>query len=353
MKNTKTKKILAVNFGGIGDEILFFPTLKTLKSAYKNAHLTLVTEPRSKSAKSLTNLVDDIITCDIKGKDKYLEIYKFLKQAWTGQFDVVISSGSSKVVSILLFLTGISERYGYNSGIISKLLLTGAVPLNRKQYAANMYHDLTKEIAPNAGYELPEVIITHEDLDWANKVIADHDKKVILIHPGVSQMSIDKTIFKFWSVENWAELVKMLVETDRYRIILAGGPDDDVVINRIKEKLENQNSHGNNVIDMFGKTKNIAQLAALIKMSDMVICVDSAPMHIAVGTGTRTVAIFGPTNENKLLPPNDNRFTAVKVENLGCRPCLWDKRQVSCDNPLCLNVSINSVMEVVEQLYPF
>ena len=46
MKNNK--KILAINFGGIGDEILFLPTLISLKKEFPNSSITLALEPRSK-----------------------------------------------------------------------------------------------------------------------------------------------------------------------------------------------------------------------------------------------------------------------------------------------------------------
>ena len=68
----KPKKILAVNFGGIGDEILFLPTLISLKKEFPNSKITLALEPRSKSIKDLSSVIDEIITVDIKRKNKYL-----------------------------------------------------------------------------------------------------------------------------------------------------------------------------------------------------------------------------------------------------------------------------------------
>ena len=63
----KPKKILALNFGGIGDEILFLPALSSLKKEFPDAKITLALQPRSKSVKNLTNLIDDVICVDIKG----------------------------------------------------------------------------------------------------------------------------------------------------------------------------------------------------------------------------------------------------------------------------------------------
>ena len=36
------KRILAINFGGLGDEILFLPTLISLKKEYPNAKINML-----------------------------------------------------------------------------------------------------------------------------------------------------------------------------------------------------------------------------------------------------------------------------------------------------------------------
>ena len=61
-------KVLFINYGGIGDEILFLPAIEGFKKLYPNAKVTLCLEPRAKGVKGLTNVIDDIITVDIKSK---------------------------------------------------------------------------------------------------------------------------------------------------------------------------------------------------------------------------------------------------------------------------------------------
>ena len=72
----KFNKILAINFGGIGDEIFFLPALISLKKEFPEAKITLALEPRSKSVKDLTDVIDDLFLIDVKGKNKYFELLK-------------------------------------------------------------------------------------------------------------------------------------------------------------------------------------------------------------------------------------------------------------------------------------
>lgn len=345
----KTKKILLINFGGLGDQILFFPTIKTVKTIYPDSHITFVTEPRSGSAEKLTDFIDETIICDIKSGSPskvYKNIIKFLLKIWPQKFDLVLSSGGSSQVAILLFLTGIKERIGYDSGTLGKLLLTKAVPLNQQQYAGNMYHDLAKALKKDAMPEIPEINVADDILEKQRELIKNTDKKVVVIHPGVSKLSIQKNILKFWDVKNWTGLIKRLIETGKYKVILTGGPDDEEVSFSLQKELGIITSE--NYLDLTNKTANIMELAAIIKLADVLVCVDSAPMHIGVGVKTPTIALFGPTDEYKLFPMQDSNFTAITAENFECRPCLWDKRKVSCENPVCLDIPVEKVFEAVE-----
>ncbi len=62
------KNTLFINYGGIGDEILFLPTLQTFKEEYPQSKITLALEERSKCIKDLTTLIDETISVDIKAK---------------------------------------------------------------------------------------------------------------------------------------------------------------------------------------------------------------------------------------------------------------------------------------------
>lgn len=311
---SKRHKILTINFGGIGDEILFLPTLMGLRKYQPDAHITLILEPRSSSVTELTDLVDQIITFDIKKRPLMVsDLLNLLGLLRSGNYQTVISSGSSPLVSLLLFLSQIPERIGYDSGPVSRLLLTGAVKLNYKQYAANMYYDLLSELRLPQKSVVPEVQVPAESLlSMTNflqqsRLISAQGKKVrLVLHPGTSLLAIKKGIIKTWDACSWVSLIESLLNHADFEIILAGGPDDQATIRQILD-LAGAKNLSERLLSAYGVTKTLGDLAALIQLSDLLICVDSAPMHIGVGLGKPLVALFGPTDPNKLLP-NDTRF---------------------------------------------
>ncbi len=324
------KNILFINFGGLGDEILFLPSIISVKKTFPNAKITLALEPRSKGIASLTDNIDDFLFADIKGKNKYFELLKLLIKIWTKNFDLVVSSGSNKFISIFLFLTFIKTKIGYNSGKLSELLLTSAVQLNKNQYAVNMYHDLVENIT-DIKTNLPQFNI--------EKKLAE--KNTVLIHPGVSKLSVSKGMVKTVPAKIWAEVIILLDQKGK-RVFLAGGPDDVEVIETIKKTVPEDKY-------TFVKTKNLQELAQLISSSEVFICSDSAPLHIAVGMGTKTYAIFGSTDDKKLIPQN-GLVIPIKAKNCTCplQPCLWEKRQTTCQTLDCLKISAAEIANCIQ-----
>ena len=227
-------------------------------------------------------------------------------------------------------MTFIKEKYGYNTGKISKVLLTKTVDLNKNQYAVNMYHDLVKPLTKNTT-ELPEFCIQ----------IKEKITNSVLIHPGVSKLSVQKGMIKTIPAEEWAKVIENLSNAGK-KVYLVGGPDDKECIETIiklvsEEKFEN----------LYGSTKNVRELAELISTAEIFLCSDSAPLHIAVALGVKTFVIFGSTDDKKLIPKN-GKVIPIKSD-LICplQPCLWERRQTTCEKLDCLKITANKIVNMI------
>ena len=330
----KSKKILFINFGGLGDEILFLPTIQAIKNQFTNSHITLALETRAKGVQQITDTIDEVLIADIKGKNKHFELLKLLFKIWKSKYNIVISSGSNKFISIFLFLTLIKEKYGYNTGKLSQLLLTKTVELNKNQFAGLMYYELAKPLA-NKEFELANLSIQKKP----------SIPNSILIHPGVSKLSVKNGMIKTISANQWAEIIEKLTETNK-EVFLIGGPDDKDVIEIIEKKVD-KNKYKN----LFGTTKNLKELAELISQMECFLCSDSAPLHIATALGVKTFAIFGSTDDKKLIPKNSNTTAIKSNNNCPLQPCLWEKRQTTCKELHCLQIPTDKIIKTIEACY--
>jgi lipopolysaccharide heptosyltransferase II len=344
------KKILLICFGGMGDVILFYPVIKVLRDLYPKSNIIFVVEPRCKSVAEKNPYVNKVITFDLKNKPELKDYLSLIKDLRKENLDLAVSMGSSFMVPVLLYLSGARHRVGYATNRL-KFLYSKSVPLNKNQYAAKMYFDLLKGVGIDADMlnPVPEIKVPDNEMKWAAGWFAGHglsphgSQKIVLVHPGASKLSKQKNIIKTWEPVKWAMLINELLRKN-IKVILAGGPDDEEDVNFIRKHIE----ESANFTDAFGQTKNLDELAALLKLSDLLVCVDSAPMNVCVGVNTPLVAIFGPTNEKKILP-SDEKFTAVRI-NLDCTPCLWDNRQTTCEALTCLkNLDVDKVLKSVFQ----
>ena len=136
-------------------------------------------------------------------------------------------------------------------------------------------------------------------------------------------------------------MIDMLAQR-RKRVLLVGGPDDKQCIEEIVQYSQTKQFE-----NLFGKTKNLQDLAKLISASERFVCSDSAPLHIAVALKTRTFAFFGPTDDRKLIPQNE--FVTALKTNDGCplKPCLWERRMTSCEELKCLKYDFDKLVETI------
>ncbi len=337
-------KFLIIYSGGLGDVILLSPLIKLLKEKYNNIEIDLLLEARVAKgsqdffSEALTNTINKIKTFDFKNKFAFLKIFDFF--LLTKGYDCVISSGTSPIIALLLFFTNIKKRIGYKSKL--SFLLTDSIKFNPDQYMSFALFDLFNLILK----ENPEKKLSCIP-EFKIKNTALIQEPYILIHPGVSLLSQKKNIIKSPNSKDWIEIINHFLKTSKEKIILIGGQEDS---NIIKEILSEDLLNHERFLNMSDKNFNIKELANLIYYSKEFICVDSAPMHLGVAVKANMTCLFGPTDPQKLLPPNQKNIKIIKVNNLLCQPCLWTKRKESCALPLCIKLLKDEFLSIKNTL---
>jgi ADP-heptose:LPS heptosyltransferase len=297
-------RIVAFVPGGLGDQILFFPTLDDFKQTYPEANIDVVVEPRAKDAYRVSKSVSGTILFDFKDRNSMADLGNLLGSVREREYDIALSLGQRWSVGFLLWLTGIPMRVGY-AGSAGSFFLTNSVPLQQDQYAAAMYHDLLKGLGITNPCPEVSISVPASDLDWA-----DAERKrlgiqngYVLIHGGSSQLALKKGINKIYPAGNW----KIIIQDFRTRqpdlpVVVVQGPEDEEFVGTLLESSPNLK---------VTTPADIGKLAAMIAGANLMLCTDSAPMHLAVAVKTYTLALFGPTDPTRLLPQND-RFVGIK-----------------------------------------
>jgi len=94
-------------------------------------------------------------------------------------------------------------------------------------------------------------------------------------------------------------------------------------------------------------------LTAVLQAVDLMITVDSGPMHIAAAVGTPVVALFGPTDPRRTGPLGPAR---ILRRELPCIPCLQRRCQIAdtyrCMRDLSVAEVVNAAHDVLRSRVP-
>lgn len=301
-------RILALVPGGIGDQILFFPTLDSLKQAYPKAKLDVVVEPRAKAAYRVCPFVNEEIVFDFKGSNSLADWGNLLGVIRDREYDAVLSLGRSWAVGVLLWLTGVPTRVGY-AGSAGAWCLTNPVALKTEQYAASQYHDLLSGLGISGPCPDPRISVPKRDIEWAEaeqKRLGIHESGYVLIHPGASALSRLKGIEKTYPAQSWKSIIRDFRQRQPgLPVVLVQGPEDREIVEAIAADADVK----------IATPDDIGKLAALIAGANLMLCTDSGPMHLAVAVQTYTIALFGPTDSTKLLPTSSKIIALQSTTN--------------------------------------
>jgi ADP-heptose:LPS heptosyltransferase len=298
-------RILALIPGGISDQLLFFPTLQTLKEKYAEATIDVIVEPRSKSTYRVCKYVQEVLVFDFQDRNGLADYLNLLGMIRDREYEVVITLEDNWIVSFLLWLNGIPTRIGYLSK--NSLFINNVVPLKKEQYQAWMYHDLVKALNINTPCPPLSINVPKEDINWAQhqqELLNIKSTGYILIHGGASPLTVVQGINKIYPVPKWQRIIEDIqMRQPDIPIVLLCGPDDVEWTTEILTVCPNVK---------VANTPDLGKLAAMIAGANLMLCTDSAPMQLAIAVGTYTIALFGPTQTKKLLPPNDDRFIGIQ-----------------------------------------
>lgn len=131
--------------------------------------------------------------------------------------------------------------------------------------------------------------------------------------PRVGLLPCSRRADKNWPPERFAEVARALREKAGSHIVLLGSPADRPVCDALARSV------GEGVTNLCGKT-TMLELGGAVRALDLLITVDSGPMHVAAAVGTPTVAVFGPTDPVKTGPYGPLHRVVKQGEDLSRLP---------------------------------
>lgn len=332
-------KILIIKFSSLGDIILSTAAIRAIREKFRdNYKINFLVGDESKEALLGCPYIDELQITDFKNRDKGLRGLINLGRALRKKsFDIVLDLQNSRRSHILSFLTLSPSRYGYDRKF--GFLLNRRIK-DEKAAVYPVEHQF--RILKMLGIDLKDAHLelwpSQQDEqyigDWLSSQWLSPDQKIIGINIGASQRWASKN----WPLAHIAKLADELANRD-IRPVITGTQADLVRANAVLSLVKSAKP-----INACGKT-TVNQLACLIKRCALFVSVDSSPLHIAAAVDTPFIALFGPTDPERHLPPAKDYI--VLKRNLPCSPCYKSK----CRKAECMKlITPEEVLAAIEQI---
>ena len=282
-----------------------------------------------------------------------LDTLKFFYWTRKRKIDAVIDLELfSRFTALLTGFSGAFYKVGFhayfNEGLYRGDFLSHKVAYNPHIHIAKNFIALVNALL-SSEEEIPysKTMITDEEISIAKVKFSDVEKKIIreivrdcfdkfdpekhkiiLINPNASELLIQRR----WPQENYAQLIKMILEKcARAIVLITGDPREREEAQRLKEQVQDERC-----INFAGKV-TFAQLPLLYSISEFMVTNDSGPPHFAAITDMPTFVIFGP--ETPALYGSLGKTTPIYAA-LACSPCVSaaNHRKTACKDNVCLQV---------------
>jgi len=343
------RSILISGTMGIGNAILFEPTLRAFRNHFPAAHLTVLLDHNapSRAIFGWTGAVDEIIEITPGSRSRRLWQGALLaRRKW--DVGVVRFNG----LTYELALAAVFARIRYRVGHVSSgrywheldWIFNLPVPMREYDHEVDRYLALAERLGIQPARRIPELTVSAAAAATARDTLTGlcvgTDGPLVAIQPGTSPLQK----WKRWPLGHWREVVGRLTALG-VPVVGLGSAEERELVQSVCEGTPARNAAG---------LGSLEESAGVLQRSDVLVCTDSGLMHVAAAVGRPVVAIFGPTDRTRTTPVGPSHRVLTPP---GCHPrvpCLSPNGVLSaaCTPDGCLrsitpDVVVDAVMDLL------
>ena len=347
MQPSEPRRIIVFCLPGIGDAVLFTPALGLLRRSFPNAHVTVMTMFRGTADILATN--PDLT--EVRHFDFFnAPARESLRQLWQlrrEHYDLSIMSFPSNRFEYNCVNRFVGRRWRaahrYDHQSWRNLWFLNNIVTHEAGDRHNVEENLQliRAIAARVGAHetVPEpptdrtacvqqfplkLVLPDDDRIYGNAFLKKHgvDSNTPLFGFHTWSSTYKNMTKKCWEKDSFVALIRKLGSAHpTARFVIFSGPADEEVNQYIMQHVDGR--------VLLVREPNLRHALAILRHCRVFISNDSAVMHLAAALRVPIVALFGPTNWNRLHPWSDN-YTIIR-KDLPCMPCFYySSRPLRC-----------------------
>lgn len=340
-----TGPVLLVRTDGIGDLVFFLQYVKSLRSAFSNRQVVLVSRPDPARLAEAVGMFDRVIP------------YGYKQYRWNYAYRLAILSKIRRLrPSTVLYLSYHREHIGDEMTLLSGASITLAFSGNDEVIQPivrlrnnRMYHhiiDVPDHVHESERYHAVLAFLGGKsaDLPRRESAILTAALRKIAHEPPKPFLPFEEDFcvigaggsapLRRWPAERFAVVADSIASKTGCRIVLCGGRAERRLLGEIREAMKRPAT----VID----DQSILIAAKVISRARLFIGNESGLLHIAASLGVPTVGILGGGHFSRYFPYGS---ALIVNHRLSCYECNW---HCPFPEPYCLTeISVEQVMGIV------
>jgi len=328
------RKIVLVEPFMLGDASFLSVMLDPLKARFPAAEIHLFIQPKCAVLYQEDPRVAQIHAyhmpwIDQRGQagNRWLQFFKAVVNLRREKIDLAIDVRGEVRSQILMVSAGIPRRAGFINYLCSDMEIKGRL-LSDNAGMLPLQHRIHTCLDLCALVGCP---VDHSE--WlphaAQKCIPSPER--VLVHTGAGGF------LRVWPVDRWAALLQKIQQRTGCSVILAGAPQDAARNKQISE----ESGFSPEV-----KTTSFPGLLTEIDAADLLICLDSAPLHLAVLRHKPVLALFGPGPTWLYEPVSVGSRVVHHQERFNCAPCPQQVCSQETEAACMLAIRVDDVFNV-------
>jgi len=161
---------------------------------------------------------------------------------------------------------------------------------------------------------------------------------LVVLHTGAANASY------LWNEEGWLEVGRGLLARGAGALAFTAGPGEEQAASALAERIDRR--------EAFAAALPLLETFALIAAADLVISLDTAPVHVAATMGTPVVALYGPGDPTMWRPLGvPHRVVAAEAPCRGCKSarCFQDRHY--CMEAITPPAVVEAAAELLTEAY--
>lgn len=293
MMRVATDRVCIVMMSAVGDAVHVLPVLHALKRANPAMHITWILQPGPAMLVRGHQLVDDIILFDrTKGVQGFLDVRR---QLASRTFDLVLNLQVYFKANIVTSFINAPVKLGFDfarARDLNWLFTTHRIPPHAMQHVQDQYLEFCTWLgAPASPVSWGLGPWSDEERAWQKDFYSRVDRPAVPIVVATSKLQ------KNWLPERWAEVCDALYGDFGLQPILVGGRSlvevecERIIMERSKNKPLTALGNG-----------GLRGLVGIIDGAELVISLDTGPLHITVALDRPVVSLMGYSNPKRVGP---------------------------------------------------